>query len=299
MSSGSVAGLTRILVLVFAVVLILDSTSAPAQTFRGGIHGVVEDPSGALLADAVVMAENDGTDQVYSTVTTSAGEFTFQDLPLGSYTVSVTRTGFDALRVSQVTVRAGGIYHLPLKLAVASVATQVDVAAAALAVDTTTAVQTEDLATSTVQTIPMNGRDFTQLLTVTPGYAGYGVGFLSAINGSQATQTNWQIEGADNNDAWNNTSAVNQGGVYGIPGILLPLDSVDEFSLVTQGGAETRKQIADGKKMLRHLCRELGRGCRCQLRHDAPNPKRTAQNRRRPLTSHRRTSLSGRSRFHD
>jgi hypothetical protein len=239
MSSGSVAGLTRILVLVFAVVLILDSTSAPAQTFRGGIHGVVEDPSGALLADAVVMAENDGTDQVYSTVTTSAGEFTFQDLPLGSYTVSVTRTGFDALRVSQVTVRAGGIYHLPLKLAVASVATQVDVAAAALAVDTTTAVQTEDLATSTVQTIPMNGRDFTQLLTVTPGYAGYGVGFLSAINGSQATQTNWQIEGADNNDAWNNTSAVNQGGVYGIPGILLPLDSVDEFSLVTQGGAET------------------------------------------------------------
>jgi len=100
-------------------------------------------------------------------------------------------------------------------------------------------VQTEDLATSTVQTIPLNGRDFTQLLTVTPGYAGYGVGFLSAINGAQATQTNWQIEGADNNDAWINTSAVNQGGVYGIPGVLLPVDSVDEFSLVTQGNAET------------------------------------------------------------
>jgi len=100
-------------------------------------------------------------------------------------------------------------------------------------------VQTEDLATSTVQTIPLNGRDFTQLLTVTPGYAGYGVGFLSAINGAQATQTNWQIEGRTTMTRGSNTSAVNQGGVYGIPGVLLPVDSVDEFSLVTQGNAET------------------------------------------------------------
>jgi hypothetical protein len=239
MSSRSLILLIRLLILFLATALILGTKSASAQTFRGGIHGTVEDPSGALLSGAAVKAENDGTQQVYSTVTTSAGEFTFQDLPLGSYTVSVTPTGFDALKVSQVTVRAGSIYHLPLKLAVASVATRVEVAAAALSIDTTTTVQTDVLATSTVQTIPLNGRDFTQLLTVTPGYAGYGVGFLSAINGAQATQTNWQIEGADNNDAWINTSAVNQGGVYGIPGVLLPLDSVDEFSLVTQGGAET------------------------------------------------------------
>jgi len=157
----------------------------------------------------------------------------------------VRQNGFQPLEVSQVTVRAGSIYSLPLKLALASVATKVEVAAAALSVDTTTSVQTEDLATSTVQTIPLNGRDFTQLLTVTPGYAGYGVGFLSAINGAQATQTNWQIEGADNNDAWINTSAVNQGGVYGIPGVLLPVDSVDEFSLVTQGNAETGRIPAE------------------------------------------------------
>jgi hypothetical protein len=239
MSSRNVAGVIWLPMLVFAMVLICGSNPALAQTFRGGIHGTVEDPSGALLAGAAVKAENDGTQQAYSTVTTSAGEFTFQDLPLGSYTVSTSLTGFDSLKVAQVTVRAGSLYHLPLKLAIASVATRVEVAAAALSVDATTSVQTDDLATSTVQTIPMNGRDFTQLLTVTPGYAGYGVGFLSAINGSQATQINWQIEGADNNDAWNNTSAVNQGGVYGIPGVLLPLDSVDEFSLVTQGGAET------------------------------------------------------------
>ena len=225
----------------FALVLVLIHVSDPAgaQTFRGGIHGTVEDPSGALLAGAAVNAKSDETGQVYSTVTTSAGEFTFQDLPLGGYSVTVRATGFEAREVLHVAVQAGTIYHLPVKLSVASIATKVDVAAAELSVDTTTSVQTDDLATATVQTIPLNGRDFTQLLTVTPGYAGYGVGFMSAINGSQATQVNWQIEGADNNDSWINTSAVNQGGVYGIPGILLPLDSVDEFSLVTQGDAET------------------------------------------------------------
>jgi hypothetical protein len=237
MKSRSVVALAWLVVLAVGTVLIPGSTWA--QTFRGGIHGTVEDPSGALLAGTSVRAENEATQQAYSTVTTSAGEFTFQDLPLGNYTVSVKRTGFHDLKISQVAVRAGSIYHLPVKLVVAAVATQVDVAAAALTVDTTTSVQTDDLATSTVETIPLNGRDFTELIAVTPGYAGYGVGFMSALNGSQATQINWQIEGADNNDAWINTSAVNQGGVYGIPGVLLPLDSVDEFSLVTQGNAET------------------------------------------------------------
>ena len=239
MSLRSSSVLSQLLIVMVGVAVMTGSQLARAQTFRGGIHGTVDDSSGAFLARAEVKAANEGTGQVYRTVTTSAGEFTFQDLPLGSYTVSVRQNGFQPLEVSQVTVRAGSIYSLPLKLALASVATKVEVAAAALSVDTTTSVQTEDLATSTVQTIPLNGRDFTQLLTVTPGYAGYGVGFLSAINGAQATQTNWQIEGADNNDAWINTSAVNQGGVYGIPGVLLPVDSVDEFSLVTQGNAET------------------------------------------------------------
>ena len=239
MSLRSSSVLSQLLIVMVGVAVMTGSQLARAQTFRGGIHGTVDDSSGAFLARAEVKAANEGTGQVYRTVTTSAGEFTFQDLPLGSYTVSVRQNGFQPLEVSQVTVRAGSIYSLPLKLALASVATKVEVAAAALSVDTTTSVQTEDLATSTVQTIPLNGRDFTQLLTVTPGYAGYVVGFLSAINGAQATQTNWQIEGADNNDAWINTSAVNQGGVYGIPGVLLPVDSVDEFSLVTQGNAET------------------------------------------------------------
>ena len=59
------------------------------------------------------------------------------------------------------------------------------------------------------------------------------------MDGARANQVNWQIEGTDNNDQWWNIMAVNQGGIQSIPGVLLPLDSVEEFSLQTQGGPES------------------------------------------------------------
>src|SRR6202011_512180 len=57
-------------------------------------------------------------------------------------------------------------------------------------------------------------------------------------NGTRANQVNWQIDGVDNNDLWHNVPAVNQGGVYGIAGIVLPLDSIEEYSQQTQSTAE-------------------------------------------------------------
>ena len=64
---------SRLLLVAFAVVLYCCSHPAVAQTFRGGIHGTVEDSSGAALTGAEVRAENTGTGQVDSTTTTSAG----------------------------------------------------------------------------------------------------------------------------------------------------------------------------------------------------------------------------------
>jgi hypothetical protein len=230
---------SKIFALALMAILIHIALPASAQTFRGGIHGTVQDPSNALLPNAEVKATNVETGQVYATLSTSAGEFTFSDLPLGSYSVSVRQAGFEPLTVSHISVLAGSIYNLPLKVALGTVSSEVNVAASEVSLDSTTSSQSSVLETSETENIPLNGRDFTQLLTVTPGYSGYGVGFVSAINGAQASQTNWQIEGVDNNDIWINTSAANQGGVFGIPGVLLPLDSVDEFSVVTQGTAET------------------------------------------------------------
>ena len=146
------------------------------QTFRGEINGTVTDQSGAFVASATVKATNVATDVAVTTVTTSDGQFAFQDMPLGTYKISVTASGFRSATFDNVSVTAGSVYTLPVKLAVGSTATAVEVSAASLTLDTTTTTQSDTLTDAAVQEIPLNGRDFSQLIAVSPGYGGYSVG---------------------------------------------------------------------------------------------------------------------------
>src|SRR5712671_1858369 len=225
--------------LFLAVVMILTlGVAANAQTFRGAINGTVTDPSGGSVPNAQVKATESATGIDHNTVTTSDGAFSFQDIPLGFYKVSVTASGFPVYTVDKVEVTAGTIYTLPVKLSLQQQATTVEVSAAALTLDTTTQTQNMTIASDVVQDVPLNGRDFTQLIATAPGYGGYSVGGFGSLNGTRPNQMNWQIDGVDNNDFWHNIPAVNQGGVSGIAGIILPIDSIDEFSAQTQNGPE-------------------------------------------------------------
>jgi len=210
-----------------------------AQTFRGAINGTVTDPSGAVVAGANVTATENATGVAHSSVTTSDGQFAFQDLPLGEYKVTVIAKGFQQVNVQGVVVTAGNVYTVPVKLTMGQETTAVEVSAAALEVDTTTTTQSDSIPTTQLQDIPMNGRDFSQLIAVAPGYGGYAVGGFGSLNGTRANQMNWQIDGTDNNDFWHNIPAVNQGGVSGIAGVVMPIDAIDEFSAQTQSNAET------------------------------------------------------------
>jgi hypothetical protein len=214
------------------------TVAANAQTFRGAINGTVTDPSGAIVPNAAVKATETATGIDHNAVTTTDGAFSFQDLPLGFYKVTVTASGFPVYTVDKVEVVAGSIYTLAVKLSLQQQSTTVEVSAAALTLDTTTQVQTMTISSNVVQDIPLNGRDFTQLIAVAPGYGGYSVGGFGSLNGTRPNQMNWQIDGVDNNDFWHNIPAVNQGGVSGIAGIVLPIDSIDEFSAQTQSSAE-------------------------------------------------------------
>src|SRR6266478_3445171 len=220
------------------VLVLFFSVTGYAQTFRGAINGSVTDPSGAVVAGASVKAANTATGIALSTVSTTDGQFSFQDLPLGTYKVSVVAPGFSAYTVDKVQVAAGTIYTLPIKLSMAKQATTVEVSAAALIVDTATQTQTMTIPADVVQNTPLNGRDFTQLISVEPGFGGYNVGGFGSLNGTRPNQMNWQIDGVDNNDFWHNIPAVNQGGVSGIAGIIMPIDATDEFSAQTESGPE-------------------------------------------------------------
>ena len=201
-----------------------------AQTFRGGINGTVTDASGAAISGGAVTATNVDTKAVSSSVTTSNGDFLFQDLPLGTYSVLVSANGFDSTKTDKIMVSAGVIYTLPVRLTVASAGTNtvVEVDAAAITLDTTTVTNNTVLDSKVVDNLPLNGRDFTQMMQLTSGYAGYSGNGGGSLNGTRNNQLNWQIDGVDNNDLWHNVPAVNQGGVSGIAGIILPLDAVDQ-----------------------------------------------------------------------
>jgi hypothetical protein len=229
------------LVLVVLALLFTAQRGALAQTFRGGISGTVADQSGAVVPGAAVTAVETSTNIAYKTVSSSAGEFAFADMPLGSYTVTITATGFKTVKVDKVPVTAASIYALPVKLTVASAGESVEVTADSLSLDTLTDTQSTALPVEVVQNLPNSGRDFTQMLSQTPGFAGLSTGGgagVASVDGTRSNSVNWQIEGTDNNDLWWNIPAVNQGGVSSIAGVILPIDAIENFSFETAGSTE-------------------------------------------------------------
>src|SRR5215468_5905554 len=212
---------------------------ASSQTFRGSINGTVTDPTGAAVPNAAVKATESGTGFEHSTVTSSEGQFAFQDIPLGFYKVTITASGFPVNTIDKVEVTAGTIHTLSVQLKLGQQSTTIEVSAAAVTLDTTTQTQTMNIPDDVVQNLPLNGRDFTQMIAVQPGFGGYNVGGFGSLNGTRPNQINWQIDGVDNNDFWHNIPAVNQGGVSGIAGVVLPMDSIVEFSSQTQAGPES------------------------------------------------------------
>jgi hypothetical protein len=149
------------------------------------------------------------------------------------YSIVVDAGGFSSTKIDKIAVRLGQVYSLEIKLSVATASEHVEVNAAAVSLDTVSSTNNAVVNEKAVTNIPLNGRDFTQLVKVAPGYNG-----AQSFNGTRTNQNNWQIDGADDNDIWQNNTAANQGGVAGIAGVTIPIDSIDQFTVQTQGNAE-------------------------------------------------------------
>src|SRR2546422_2751123 len=206
---------------------------AMSQTSRGGISGTVEDKSGAVVPDATVEIEQRGTGLKLSMTTTNAGVFSFADLPVAFYTVTISHSGFQTQKITGLEVQVGRISSLTITMDVAQQAQTVEVEAAAATIETSESALNAVVSTRAIQEMPLNGRDFRQLLQLTPGFNSQ-----SSMNGNRPSQNNWQIDGVDNNDFWHNSEAVNQGSISGVAGVLLPIDSIEEFNQQSVGGAD-------------------------------------------------------------
>ena len=220
----------RPIVLLGMLVALLGAGVAQAQTFRGGIAGRVIDQDGAVLPGATVTATHSGTGLTRSTATSSTGDFSLPDLAVGAYTVEIALEGFQTQRVT-LEVTVSKVTAVDVRLGVSQVSETVNVSAAALDLHSTALANV--VQPKQVQDLPLNGRDFRRMLQLAPG-----VTTDSSVNGVRTRGNNYQIDGADNNDAFQNTSAVNQGGVSGIAGTLLPIEAIDQFSVQSAGSAE-------------------------------------------------------------
>jgi hypothetical protein len=205
------------------------------QTFRGSIAGVVTDASGAAIVGAVVKLDSPSTGLSHAVATNGQGQYSFPDLPVGAYILTVSQTGFDAKKVDRVEVAVSRITNLDVQLGIAQQQQVIEVSAAAATLDTTATALVGVVDTKTVADLPMNGRDFRQMIKLAPGVSPAS----TSVNGMRTSGNNYQIDGADNNDAFQNAAAVNQGGVSGIAGTLLPIEAIDQFSVQSNGSAET------------------------------------------------------------
>src|SRR6201987_3626787 len=222
-------------------------SSASAQTFRGTILGTVTDTSGAAILNAKVSALNVATGVERTTETTSDGGYLLPELPLGTYDVTVEMSGFQKAKVTGVTVSVAAERRVDVALKPGALNQQVVVPAESLPiVETTTDTLGGTFESSAVENLPINGRDYTKMLILVPGATGepngggdspgsYG---QFSVNGSRGRANNYLIDGTDMNDGYRNLPAINQGGVFGTPGTILPEDSIQELSILSNTEAE-------------------------------------------------------------
>ncbi|MGB8438400.1 MAG: TonB-dependent receptor [Candidatus Acidiferrales bacterium] len=236
-------------VAVVGAVLLAMFGAAPsyAQTFRGSILGTVTDTSGAAVVGATVTIHNVATGIDRITQTNVDGSYLVPELQIGSYDVTVEMNGFQKAVTKGVVVDVASEKRIDAVLKPGQVNQQIVVQGEDLPqVDTTNDTLGGTLTQNTVKDLPVNGRDYTKLIYLTPGVAGspdqisdspgsYGT---FSMNGARGRANNFLLDGTDMNDGYRNDPAINEAGVFGTPATILPIDAVSELKVLSNYQAE-------------------------------------------------------------
>jgi hypothetical protein len=229
------------------VLVLLISIAAFAQD-TGSITGTVTDPSGAIVANAQVVVSSPERGINRTTSSNSEGEYSVPAIPSGSYNVSVTAQGFKKFEAKGVVLRVAQKARVDVALQVGSASTEVTVEGKDVAQVET---QSSDLAGvvtgKEVTQLQLNGRNFTQLVTLVPGVSnqtgqdegqvGIGGNVSYSINGGRVEYNNWELDGGDNMDNGSNSTL----NVYP------SLEAIAEFKVLTSNyGAQYGRNGSGG-----------------------------------------------------
>ena len=198
------------LIAVLAVSTVMFLPFSFAQKTTGDIDGTVTDQSGAAIPGCAVTVSDQATGSVRKTTSDAQGDFSFLKLPVGTYTLTATKSGFKTMSQRDMLVHVATVTTASVKLEVGAVAETVTVEATVVNLNTENGEVGNVMLSDQVSQLPLNGRNFIELTTLMPGAAVGGgfdnknKGLLAGVDisfsGAPANANQWQVNGANNND---------------------------------------------------------------------------------------------------
>ena len=220
--------------LTLSCLLFLPAQRLVAQVDEGSILGTVSDPTGAVVPNAKVVLLNTDQGLTLETTTGSGGEYNFSPVRIGNYSLTVSDPGFSTTTQSHLTVAVGQQLQVNVQLKTGSAAETVEVTTAPPQLQTSEASVGQVVSERSVNSLPLNGRNFTFLAQLGAGVntpqadtRGNAASGAFSANGLRPAQNNYLLDGIDNNsnavDFLNGTNFI----------ILPPVDAIQEFKVQT------------------------------------------------------------------
>jgi outer membrane receptor protein involved in Fe transport len=209
------------------------AANAYAQNVTGTIAGVVRDATGAVVPGAAIRAVNLGTSASFQATSNAEGQYAIRTIPIGEYKLEVEAAGFKKYETTGIRLQVDEIARVDIPLSVGTATESITVNSEAVSVDTDTATLKNVVDQKRIQDLPLNGRNPAQLMRlvvgvvydpradVTSGTTYPGTVPVS-VNGARSNETNYILDGANNNDHYSNG-----------PNPMPNPDALQEFSVQT------------------------------------------------------------------
>ena len=200
--------------LLLSSLLFLTVLSGFAQT-SSSITGTVRDSTGAVIGGASVTVTNIGTGATQKVTTNSTGDYLVAGIPAGKYNLEISNAGFKKYQATSINIEVNQKARVDASLEVGDIATAVSVEGTSVAQVETQSSELSGVVTGKeISQTPLNGRNFTQLVTLVPGVSnqtgqdegtvGIAGSVAMSVNGGRTEYNNWELDGGDNMDNGSN-----------------------------------------------------------------------------------------------
>jgi hypothetical protein len=227
-------------VLAMVSLVLFAAGSAYPQGSTGRILGSVTDQSGGNVAGATVTITDVARGVSQTLTTDSDGEFVASNLAPGTYTVRAEYKGFKAFERKNILIEVGKDVRIDAVLQTGSTTDTITITEQVPMVDTTSTTLGGTISNEIINELPLNGRNYQNLISLRPGTAVYPGGgpWTQSTNGIRPEDTSYIVDGITNDEAFMGLSVTNAAAVIGDAATLLPIDAIQEFNTQVNPKAE-------------------------------------------------------------